>query len=322
MMSSTRRALEDFDNQHEFERLAADILNSLGYSSVEPMAPRGGSDGGRDIKFQESDTPGIALVTLDKKIRDKFKRDLVKQKDSEGVIALFCNVDVSPSQKLDFAREAIAKGYRLEVFDLERVRSLLDTSLKDVRRRYLGIDDEVAARLRSEITKLIRYPNAVADNAQPPTLLEGLLANKLPRRLFDLLLTYEERDVTEVPGLGQKLGDHLKSYYDFRQRTLAAEQLLLVHIGKTVSVRFAIAWRIYLKYAIMRFDGASQEDIIGWGDFLNYGITWEDAERVFKLLSDEPEFASAMSGVLQVHQRLCEAVSGVIARNAAPDNAV
>jgi len=38
MLNQTRRALEDFDNQHEFERLAADVLNALGYSGVEPMA--------------------------------------------------------------------------------------------------------------------------------------------------------------------------------------------------------------------------------------------------------------------------------------------
>lgn len=321
MMNNTRRALEDFDNQHEFERLAADILNSLGYSSVEPMAPRGGSDGGRDIKFQESATPGVALVTLDKKVRDKFKRDLAKQPDSEGVIAFFCNVDVSPSQKLDFARDAIAKGYRLEVFDLERLRSLLDTSLRDVRRHYLGIDDEAAARIRSEVAKLIRYPDAVGDNTQPPTLLESLLTNKLPRRLFDLLMTYEERDLGEVPGIGQSLRDHLENYYDFRQRTLATEQLLVDRIGQLVSVRIAVAWRIYLKYAIMRFAGASEADIIGWGDFLNYSITWEDAERVFNLLSNEPTFASAMSDVLQFHQRLCETIS-LVATNSGPDNAV
>ena len=53
MLSQTRRALEDYDNQHDFERLAADVLNALGYSDVEPMAPGGGADGGRDIKFRE-----------------------------------------------------------------------------------------------------------------------------------------------------------------------------------------------------------------------------------------------------------------------------
>ncbi len=68
MFSPTNRALEDFDNRHEFERMAADILNGLGYSGVEPMAPGGGSDGGRDVRFRDAETEGIAFVTLDKKI--------------------------------------------------------------------------------------------------------------------------------------------------------------------------------------------------------------------------------------------------------------
>src|SRR5438874_11852956 len=136
MLSQTRRAIEDFDNQHDFERMAADVLNAEGYSDVEPMAPRGGGDGGRDIKFREGDTPGIAFVTLEKKLGEKFRHDLLKQADGEGVIALFCNVDATPRMKLAFAKEALAKGYRLLVFDLERLRSLLDSSLKDIRRRY------------------------------------------------------------------------------------------------------------------------------------------------------------------------------------------
>lgn len=85
-------------------------------------------------------------------------------------------------------------------------------------------------------------------------------------------------------------------------------------------MRFPVAWHIYLKYAIMRFAGASEADIIGWGNFLNYGITWEDAERVFKMLSNDPTFASAMSDVLQLHQCLCEAVD-LVAIGGGPDSA-
>jgi hypothetical protein len=320
MLSRTRRALEDFDNQHEFERLTADVLNGLGYSSVEPMAPRGGADGGRDIRFREGDTSGVALVTLDKKIRDKFNRDLSKQDDSGGVIALFCSVDVSPSQKLGFAKDSIDRGYRLEVFDLERLRSLLDTSLKDVRRRYLGIDDEVATRLRSEITKLLRFPDAVADLSQSPTLLERLLVNTLPRRLFELLLTFEEGDVREVPGIGPALHDHLKNYYDFRQGALAVERQMLLRIGTMVSVRFSEGWSIYLKYVIMRFAGTSQEQIISGGDFLNYSISWEDAERVFRGLNDDSELATAMGGLLQIHQGLGDTLGGFVPTNDASDS--
>ena len=317
MLSETRRGLEDFDNQHDFERLAADVLNALGYSDVAPMAPRGGSDGGRDINFSEGDTHGVALVTLDKKIREKFKRDLKKQQDANGVIALFCNVDVSPSLKQEFAKDALAKGYRLEVFDLERLRSLLDASLRQVRRQYLGIDDEVAARLRSEITRLLRFPNAVVDGSRPPTILEGLLVKQLPRRLFELLLKYDEREVCEVPGIGQSLHEYLNAYYTFRQAAMALEGRLMLRIGELVSVHFAAGWRIYLKYVTMRFAGASQEDIIGWGDFLNYSITWDDAENIFKQLDADQELQSEMQGLFQSHKRLSETVGSFVPQGAA-----
>lgn len=311
MPSQTRRSLEGFDNQHDFERMAADVLNGLGYSVVEPMAAAGGPDGGRDILFQEAGTPGVAFVTLDKNIRDKFKRDLAKQRDGEGLITLFCNVDVSPSMKLTFAKEAIAKGYRIEVFDLERLRSLLDSGVKDVRRRYLQIDDEPAARMRSEIRTLLRFPEAIPSASVPPTVSETLLRDKLPRRLFDLLVGYGEGVITEVPGVGPALHDHLQRYYQFRQDALRIESDLLSRIGRTVQARFPEAWRIYLRYMMMRFGGASKEAIIGWGDFLNYDITWDDAERVFLHLSGEAAISTAVAELFFLHRSLSEGVEAL-----------
>jgi hypothetical protein len=277
MLSHTRRALEDFDNQHEFERLAADVLNALGYSGVEPMAPRGGADGGRDLKFRSGQAEGIAFVTLDKKIRDKFKRDLAKQEKGEGHIALFCNVDVTPSLKLAFTRDALEIGYTLEVFDLERLRSLLDTSLKDIRKRYLGFDDAVAVMLRSEVRKLLRFPAALPDESSSIGMLESMLANQLPRRLFDLLLRYEEQDVREVPDLGPKLHQHMADYYGFRQEASRVEESMVLKIGQHSACAFRAAWAILFRYAVMRFGGIPQADIIARGNFLNYGITWDEA---------------------------------------------
>jgi hypothetical protein len=214
-------------------------------------------------------TPGVAYVTLDKKIRDKFKPDFVKQNNAEGVITLFCNVDVSPPTKLNFTKKAVAKGYRLEVFDLERLRSLLDSSLKDVRRRYLHIDDEVAARLRSEVTKLLRFPAALPDVSDPPALLERMLVNKPPCRLFDLLMHYDEKGVLEVRGIGSALRNHLTRCYQFREKVFRLKDGLMARIGQMVQVRFSAGWQMYLKYVLMRFAGRSKEAIIAGGDFLN-----------------------------------------------------
>ena len=320
MLSQTRRALEDFDNQHDFERMAADVLNALGYSDVEPVAPGGGADGGRDIKFREGDTPGIAFVTLDKKLKEKFKKDLSKQDDAEAVIALFCNMDVTPSMKLAFAQDAIAKGYRLLVFDLERLRSLLDSSLKGIRRRYLHIDDEVAAKLRSDVRKLLKYPDAVQDDSRPPTKLEQMLVNKLPCRLFDLLMRYEESDVVEVPRIGSALEKHLNLYYRFRQEVLRFENDLTARIAAIVGDRFnsQAIWRMYFEYAMPRFFGRTKDEIIGWGNSLNYGVTWDDTERVFALLSSGPALTAQVAELDRMLARIGEDLSAFITADGAP----
>jgi hypothetical protein len=305
MFSHTTRALEDFDNQHDFERMAADILNTLGYSNVEPMAPAGGPDGGRDIKFNEGDSAGIAFATLEKKIESKFEQDLEKQPKGEGgLIAQFCSVSVSPGMKLSFTKKALAKGYRLEVFDLERLRSLLDGRLKDVRRRYLGIDDEVAAQLRSQLNKLLQFPDAVAPAPSPPTVIEGLLVNALPRRVFELLMGYDVQDIAEVPEIGEALRKHLTSYYRFRQNAIRLEDEMLHKIGQSVSVRFPVAWQIYLRYVWMRFGGNSKETIIGWGNFLNYSITWDDAERIFNELSTVQPLSTQIKDLISSYETL------------------
>jgi len=314
MLSQTRRALEDFDNQHDFERFSADILNALGYRNVEPMAPAGGADGGCDIRFRDGDEPGMAFVTLEKKIREKFQRDLGKHDSGEGLIGLFCNVDVTPGQKLNFAKDAIAKGFRLEVFDIERLRSLLDSSLKEIRRRYLGIDDELTAQLRSQMAKLLRFPKAVPDDAKPPTVLETMLRDQIPRRLFELFMKYDEAVVREVPSIGGTFYEFMKMYYEFRTKVNEVEEELFMAAGKLSRSAFPAAWRIHLRYVLMRFAGMSREEIVSWGEFLNYGITWDDAERVFTELANNLELASSMSNLLEVYDHLSKDVTSLSAK--------
>jgi len=308
MASVTRRALADFDNQHDFERLAADVLNALGYQVVEPMAPAGGSDGGTDIKFHDGGEQGIALVTLDKSIQDKFKLDLGKQRAGEGIIALFCTVDVSPKMKMIFTKGALAKGYRLEVFDLERLRSLLDASLKEQRRRYLGIEDDVSAKIRSSVKRLLRFPDAFADSYSPKTVLESLFVDSTPSRLGALLMEYDENEVAEVPDLGPKLHQHLVDFYAFRRDSVQAQEKLLAHIGERSSCRIQSQWIIQLKYDLLRFGGATKEDRARGADFLNYSMTWESAERAFTAMEADGEICALFADIVARYQEFVDSV--------------
>jgi hypothetical protein len=311
MASSTRRALEDFDNQHDFERLAADVLNALGYKNVEPMAPAGGADGGIDIKFRDGDEDGRAFVTLEKKIRDKFARDLEAQQPSSGVIMLFCTVDVSPTAKFAFAKDALAKGFRLDVYDVERLRSLLDASLKELRRRYLDIDDDVAAVIRSRVKKLLRFPDAVESSFRPKTTLESLFIDHTPARMFELLMEYDEDVVAEVPGVGAALHQHLLAYYELRQQLAKCEERILARIGETASSRMYDQWCLQLQYNILRA-GRTADDLARGENFLNYGMTWESAERGYARHSDDEEVQGLVNRVFERYSKVCDLV-GVVA---------
>jgi hypothetical protein len=157
MYSHTRVTLEQFDNPHDFERMCADILNALGYKEVVLMAPRGGSDGGKDITFTtESGGKGLACVTLRKDIETKFSEDFSQRQPGEfEKYMLFCTVYLTAPQKLKFV------GYCLDHFqallipmDIETLRSLLDSVLKQIRETYLHIKDETREMDEERLEKL------------------------------------------------------------------------------------------------------------------------------------------------------------------------
>jgi hypothetical protein len=134
-----------------------------------------------------------------------------------------------------------------------------------------------------------------------------MLRDRLPLRLFELLASYDERDIRAVPALHKYFTD----YYDFRQRAITLEDEAMQLIGQTVKVRFRAGWVIYLQYVIMRFGGRSKQDIIADGDFLNYSITWDDAERVFSELSRNQSVKDKFGELLASYQRLLNAVNAI-----------
>ena len=146
MYTHTIAALEKFDNQHDFERMCADLLNAQGYRDVVLIAPRGGSDGGMDIIFTtESGGKGLACVTLRDDIETKFKEDFYKREVGEfEKYILFCTAYLTASQKLKFTKYCLDNLQALFVpMDIEAMRSLLDSSFRHIRAQYLYIGDEL-----------------------------------------------------------------------------------------------------------------------------------------------------------------------------------
>lgn len=159
MLSLTQAALEAFDNQHDFERMAADVLNACGCTDVVLQAPRGGSDGGRDILFSyDGGRKGLAWVTLRKDIEKKFHEDAgMRRMEEYSKYYLFCTVYLTSGQKNAFSRYCQATlGADFIPQDCEALRSLLDARFPDLRERYLR-------HVRLPVSRLFQLPGVVPD---------------------------------------------------------------------------------------------------------------------------------------------------------------
>ena len=168
MFSLTIAALEKFDNQHDFERMSADILNALGYKDVVLIAPRGGSDGGRDITFiTDSGGKGLGCVTLRKDIDAKFKEDFSQREAGEfEKYILFCTAYLTAEQKRRFAKYClITLEAEFLPQDIEALRSLLDNPLKSIRAKYLGIQEN--QKIRQKIKRILFNPQSEVEAPEP-----------------------------------------------------------------------------------------------------------------------------------------------------------
>lgn len=178
--------------------------------------------------------------------------------------------------------------------------------------RIKEFHDEAAVKLHSEVSNLIRYPDAARDSIKPPTIFEDLLVNKLPRRLFDLLITYNDEAILNVPNIGSALRDHKVAYYGFRQRVTGLEETLTPRIGEMVMGRRSQTWKIYFSYLVIRFGGSSHTQIVKSGDnFLNHGATWDECGRVFDELSRDQAVSKYFSDSFAMHNLLAEGVKTI-----------
>jgi hypothetical protein len=66
---------------------------------------------------------------------------------------------------------------------------------------------------------------------------------------------------------------------------------------------------------MMRFGGITKEAVIAGGDFLNYDITWDDAERVFAELSHDGSVSSDVSGLFLLHESLIQGLNTLVAED-------
>jgi hypothetical protein len=103
----------------------------------------------------------------------------------------------------------------------------------------------------------------------------------------------------------------MDGYYSFRQQSSRVEESIMLRIGQLSASGIRAAWAIHFRYLLLRFGGMTQEEIKAAGNFLNYGITWDFAERVYGTLSQDPSVAISVTELFQAHTKLCDGVAAL-----------
>lgn len=118
------------------ERLGAGILSVEGYEDIDPQAPLGGADDGKDILCTKAGNKYVAACYFPNtqksfaEIKAKFEGDLVGSKKHApyGVIFI-ANQALTLGQRNEFEKLGLENGLRTVVYHLERLRVLLDSPI-------------------------------------------------------------------------------------------------------------------------------------------------------------------------------------------------
>ncbi len=167
-----------------------------------------------------------------------------------------------------------------------------------------------ASRLKQELGDFADYPDKF--EGKPKTILEGHSSTGQPIALYAILSRYYKTTISEVPGVGADLLDFKQEYYAFSGSEAQFEQRAIPKVGTLVEGRLRPAWEIYFDYFLLRSAGHSIDAVKAGGNFLNYGITWEDAERVYQALNADAEIGGVMKKNLAQMTKLQQSAVGLI----------
>ena len=312
MFSQTRTALEQFDNQHDFERMSADILNALGFKEVVLIAPRGGSDGGRDVTFTtESGGKGLACVTLRKDIDVKFQQDFSQRSaDEYDKYFLFCTAHLSAKQKLDFITYC-ANTLQAEFvpIDIEALRSLLDSALKPIRESYLRIQDNTT--IRRKIKQILFDPQNEVE------LPQGwqMIALTAPFDMIGLFNLIKDQDITMISQTQEEI-DVLNQFVDvfmcFRKLCTYIDNYIFQLLNQRYTYVVANPFQKMGKYIKARFLEASKDEAAK-AIAMYMGPSAEDCEKLYEEVQEDQDLKRLLEELEVIRQRCNDIRSAILA---------
>lgn len=162
--NETVAELEDYTDYVEFERLCSDLLAGVGYRTIDPQGVEG-RDGGKDALLRDEANKTVFHFSTNENWKNKLKSDLNKVEDNRIPCDEFVFVSnrlINGEKKSEW-KDKVKKnyGWRLEIYDAERLRTELDNHRQDLRKKYLGIPRNYQSHVDETINNLIDENNEV-----------------------------------------------------------------------------------------------------------------------------------------------------------------
>ncbi len=174
--------LGEVTDYFEFERLCHDLMSLEGYNSIEPLG--GSGDKGRDaIHVNKSNVTTIFAYSVREDWRAKLAED-AKKVDKHGHVChefVFITTAKVTAPQRDEAVESIKKefGWHLELFDVERLRILLEVSHPRIKKQHSAIFPPEFLELQDRIDDSTKRNHLFISSIDK----DGVFADWLTRKL-------------------------------------------------------------------------------------------------------------------------------------------
>lgn len=176
--------------------MCATVLQLEGYTSVEPQAPRGGSDGGKDIKFGDPHGFGIAACyfphspSTPSALAAKFRKDAnAARVNGAARFVFFTGQRLTLRERQQLADSSMP----IDIFDLDRLIPRASEILPFIgESEPIGYDSAVATKRSTDVVTLNRlmfccdfFDLSTATSQSPYRFEETLLNTERLNHLFD-----------------------------------------------------------------------------------------------------------------------------------------
>lgn len=225
------------DGFTQAERLAASVLRLAGFEAIDPQAPLGGGDGGKDIVCAKGGITWVGAVHFPvtacsyTKSKNKFISDIKKVPRQHRGFTFITNQHLTIKQREALEKLGNDESKEVEIFHLERVRALLDApNGYGVRLQFLRIPMTVEEQLAWFAESGSRVEQALDINTRELRAIKSMI-QQLSSDSAEIMRTVLSFESLNPPTPDLLSTSNFKKSDRFPALTaeLAPEHILLIH---------------------------------------------------------------------------------------------